>query len=77
MSQISDADWGKIHAKAWRDPEFRRLLETDPTQAIHSYAKEAKIALTKDTKLVTLREKPADIPDQYLDKVHQSVPWCC
>lgn len=33
-------DWVKIHAKAWQDPAFRQLLETDPTAAVQQYGAE-------------------------------------
>jgi hypothetical protein len=40
MADLTKDDWAKIHAKAWKDPKFRHLLETDPTAAIKSWAKE-------------------------------------
>jgi hypothetical protein len=41
MSAPTEGDWGKIHAKAWTDPEFRKLLETDPTRAVREYGNKA------------------------------------
>ena len=38
MANLTKNDWIEIHAKAWRDPDFRYLLETDPTAAIKSWA---------------------------------------
>jgi hypothetical protein len=35
---LTKDDWAKIHAKAWKEPEFRYLLETDPTKAIKEWA---------------------------------------
>jgi hypothetical protein len=59
MAKLSNRDWGRIHAKAWRDPKFRKLLETDPTKAIKAYGKEVG---NNFDKIVTVRLKPAGIP---------------
>jgi len=40
MANLTKDDWVEIHAKAWKDPKFRYLLETDPTAAIKSWAQE-------------------------------------
>lgn len=78
MAKLSDADWGKIHAKAWKEPKFRKLLETDPGRAIRTYYKATyKRNLPKGTKIMTIRKRPANVPHEHLHKVHQFVPWCC
>lgn len=38
MANLTKDDWVEIHAKAWKDPKFRLLLETDPTAAIKGWA---------------------------------------
>lgn len=73
MAKLTESDWGKIHAKAWRDAKFRKLLETDPTKAIKAYGKEVGKTFTK---IVNLRDKP-DIPDPHLHKVNPYPPSCC
>jgi hypothetical protein len=40
-------DWAAIHKKAFNDPKFHSLFETDPTAAIKQYAAEAKKTFTK------------------------------
>ena len=35
--KLTKADWGKIHAKAYKDKGFRRKLETDPTAAVKEW----------------------------------------
>ncbi|HEY7247552.1 MAG TPA: hypothetical protein VH678_27075 [Xanthobacteraceae bacterium] len=74
MAKLTSKDWGKIHAKAWRDPNFRKLLESDPTKAVHTYGKE--VGKTFD-KILTVRGKPAGIPDPHLEHVHPFPPSCC
>jgi hypothetical protein len=34
---LSNADWGKIHARAYKDDVFRSKLETDPTGAVKEW----------------------------------------
>ena len=34
MGAPTKKDWGQIHAKAWRDPEFRKLLETGSDEGL-------------------------------------------
>jgi hypothetical protein len=76
MGRPTASDWGKIHAKAWREPAFRKLLETDPTAAVNQYAKEAG---KKFDKLVKLHKKPAGVPSHKFAS-HGSAkvpPACC
>jgi hypothetical protein len=74
VAEISNEEWGKIHAKAWRDPEFKRLLETDPTKAIRDYGKE--VGKTFD-RIVTVRDKPTDVSEEHWPTFHQVPPACC
>jgi hypothetical protein len=34
---LTQADWKKIYAKAYKDAKFRSKLESDPTAAIREY----------------------------------------
>jgi hypothetical protein len=83
--ELTNTDWGKIHAKAWGDKVFRELLETDPTEAIQQYVKkhlpevakafggEVKIRI----KMVKLRAAPEDVPEEFWDDVNPFPPSCC
>ena len=76
MSAPTKKDWGKIHAKAWRDPYFRELLEQDPKAAIELYA---KVEGKKFSQVVKLGPKPSGVDD---DKLHEHEdalvpPACC
>jgi hypothetical protein len=87
--ELTNTDWGKIHAKAWGDKVFRELLETDPTEAIQQYVKEAHPAYVKAMypdagaevkiriKMVKLRAAPEDVPEEFWDDVNPFPPSCC
>jgi hypothetical protein len=47
QSDLTKQDWIDIHARAWRDPTFRALLETDPTTAVRLWAAEQKRVVNK------------------------------
>jgi len=77
MSDVTAEDWGKIHAKAWRDPGFKYLLETNPTEAVKQYGKEVGKTFTK---IVDVREPPKNadtIPPELLDQFNPFAPSCC
>jgi hypothetical protein len=76
MAAPSKADWGKIHAKAWKDPKFRKLLETDPTKAVKQYGAEAGKTFDK---IVKVAPKPKGVSDDKLHKHDQAAvpPACC
>jgi hypothetical protein len=74
VADLTNEDWGNIHAKAWLDDGFRQLLETDPTRAIRDYGK--SIGKTFD-KIVTVRPKPKGIPDEFLPDINPFPPSCC
>ncbi len=40
-------DWAAMHQKAFTDPAYRALFETDPTAAVKQYAAEAKKSFTQ------------------------------
>jgi hypothetical protein len=76
--ELTNADWGKIHAKAWREPAFRELLETDPTTAIKQYVEKAHPGhATVKLRMVKLRDAPSDVPQQFWDDVNPFPPSCC
>jgi hypothetical protein len=81
--ELTDQDWGKIHARAWTDPDFRYKLETDPTAAVKEYGRSVGKTFEK---IVRLRPAPEaatrkDIPDtvlkQILEEMNPFPPWCC
>lgn len=74
MSDLTEEDWGKIHAKVWTDPHFRTLLETDPTAAIKQYAHEAGKTIHK---IVTVPERPPGISDIDLHHYKHPPVACC
>lgn len=76
MSAPTNKDWGRIHARAWRDPEFRKLLEQDPRKAVARYGKE--VGKTFD-KVVKLGPKPKGVDDEDLHRHRDAVapPACC
>ena len=74
MAQLTKQDWGKIHAKAWTDAKFRKLLESDPTAAVKAYGKEVGKTFSK---IVTLPPKPKKLPKDLLHHVHPFPPSCC
>ena len=68
MSDVTNEDWAKIHAKAWRDAKFRELLECDPTAAVKQYGQEVGKTFKK---IVRLEKRP---PEQGGDHIP---PACC
>jgi hypothetical protein len=76
MASPSNKDWGEIHAKAWRDPKFRELLEKDPTAAVKQYASETG---KNYDRIVTVGDKPGGVPDHELHEHEEATipPACC
>ena len=74
MPAPTKKDWALIHAKAWKDPKFRALLETDPKKAITAYAKEHNKTFDKIFKVAA---KPKGVADEHLHKVDMSHPPAC
>jgi hypothetical protein len=82
VPKLSDEDWGKIHAKAWLDPEFRALLESDPTGAIRAYEKSAGYKPGYFDKIVRVGKPPSK---KAMNKADPEIlaaaapwpPWCC
>ncbi len=79
--ELTNADWGKIHAKAWREPQFKTKLEQDPTAAIKEYLgqKLGRDFASSKIKMVTLRPapNPDDIPEEFWEDVNPFPPSCC
>jgi hypothetical protein len=80
--ELTDDDWGKVHAKAWREDAFRIKLETDPTSAIQEYAlqentENARNFNLKKLRIVKLRPRPEDVPEEFWDDVNPFPPSCC
>ncbi len=76
MPAPTKSDWGKIHAKAWQDPAFRKLLETDPKKAVEQYGKEVGKSFDK---IVKIGAKPKGVPPGDLAKHESAIapPACC
>jgi hypothetical protein len=74
----SNEDWGKIHAKAWRSPTFRELLEKDPAEAVKQWGLSQTPPKEFD-KIVRLRDAPSggDIPEDFWEDVNPFPPACC
>jgi hypothetical protein len=79
--ELTNADWGKIHKKAWKEPDFRTQLEQDPTAAIKLYlSHKLHRDMTLETiKIVKLRPAPDpdDVPEDFWDDVNPFPPSCC
>jgi hypothetical protein len=77
--ELTNADWGKIHATAWKDPRFRTTLEQDPTAAIRHYLsnKLRRDMTSARIKIVKLRPPPDDVPEDFWDDVNPFPPSCC
>jgi hypothetical protein len=76
QTELTSEDWGRIHARAWRDYEFRKKLETDPTAALRDYAGQHGLDLSTLV-LVKLRPRPDDIPEEFWEDVNPFPPSCC
>jgi hypothetical protein len=82
VANLTDEDWGKIHARAWLDPEFRKLLESDPTAAIRAYEKSIGQRAGYFDKIVRLSRPPGQkvlksTPQEVLERAAPWPPWCC
>ena len=77
---LSSKQWGQIIAKAWKDPEFKTLLESDPTAAIHQFASENGGHCGD---LMSVPERPANLSDEQVNKIAngdehlQMMFYCC
>jgi hypothetical protein len=74
---LTDDDWGRIHGKAWRDPHFKKLLETDPTAAVKAYTDSHAHLKGKKLRIVKIRPRPKGVDDDFLDDINPFPPSCC
>jgi hypothetical protein len=82
MARLSDEDWGKIHAKAWLEPDYRKLLESDPTKAIREYEKSIGKSSGYFDQIVRVGKAPSvgtlkKVPLEVLQRAAPWPPWCC
>jgi hypothetical protein len=80
MAELTDDDWGRIHAKAWRDEDFKNKLESDPRAAIEEYCRGIGKQLDKNDKILHLHAPPSnyrDVSEEVLGGAHPFAPWCC
>jgi hypothetical protein len=79
--ELTNLDWGKIHAKAWREPDFRTLLETNPTEAIRTYERLEKERGRRLNLKVLVKVAPApdpkEIPECFWEDINPFPPSCC
>jgi hypothetical protein len=76
MAAPTKKDWGQIHARAWRDPEYRKLLETDPTKAVKQYAKQAGKTFDRVMKIAP-KPKGSDQDKLHTAPEATTPPACC
>jgi len=76
-SELTDDDWGRIHGWAWRDPDFKHLLETDPSAAVKRYADQHSHLRGKKVRIVKIRPRPKGVDDDFLDDINPFPPSCC
>jgi hypothetical protein len=74
---VTNKDWGRIHAKAWTDPKFRKLLETDPTKAVKAYGREVGKNFTKIVKVAAKPKGTKGAAREHLVDHHPHPPSCC
>jgi hypothetical protein len=74
---LTSDDWGRIHGKAWRDPRFKLLLESDPTAAIKEYVDGQPSLKGKKLRIVQVRPRPRGVDDDFLDDINPFPPSCC
>ncbi len=80
MATLTKEDWGKIHAKAWVEPEFRQLLERDTALAVQAYEKSIGKEPGYFDQVVKIGKLPyqrdGKSPDVFAS-ADQFPPWCC
>jgi hypothetical protein len=82
VARLSDEDWGKIHAKAWLEPEFRKLLESDPTKAVREYERSIGKPSGYFDRIVRVGKPPSKgahrrLSKEVLERAAPWPPWCC
>lgn len=74
MAAPTKEEWSHIHAKAWQDPEFRAMLESDPAAALARYGKEVGKNFDR---VIDIGPRPDGVADSDLYKHHKIPPACC
>lgn len=58
--------WGKLLAKAWRDPKFEDQVKRDPSNTIRNFAKK-ELGIDDLDFVMTLPPRPSDIMEDMID----------
>lgn len=79
MSVITQADWGRIHARAWTDKEFAEAFEKDPRAAIRKYGPDMDI---DPEARFEFQDRPQDLDDESAKKIAEGSAkpqpmYCC
>jgi len=65
---LSGHDWGRIMAHAWRDPEFKKKLEADPTKTVRQFIADTWPDRDYDN-IFHIHDAPADLAADQIHKV--------
>lgn len=57
--------WGRIMAKAWSDPDFKKRVEADPTTTIREFLGDE----AKGVNIFHIPPKPPDVDDNQLNDI--------
>ena len=74
MPAPTKEQWSHIHAKAWQEPKFREMLESDPAAALAHYGKQNEVEFDK---VIEIGPRPAGVSDDELFKHVKIPPACC
>jgi hypothetical protein len=67
---LSGYDWGRILAKAWSDPDFKRRIEADPTTTIRQFLSGLPNGNTYEgINIFNIPPKPSELNDDQLDDI--------
>jgi hypothetical protein len=67
---VSTEEWGQMHARAWRDQEFKDLLERDPAAAARKFGIEGKHIFRIDSPPGDLDETQISMLEKGYEKIH-------
>jgi len=68
---LTSKQWGQVFAHAWKDPEFKVLLEKDPTEAIKQISH--KVGWGDSHALSEVPARPADMSDEQVDRIANEI----
>lgn len=60
---LTSKHWGRIMAKAWRDPVFKQQIEEDPTKAVRQFISGDLKENPDDYIIFHMPAKPDDMTD--------------